>query len=339
MVYGDSVPEIFRIPSEAPLIGSVSFGVIDRGTNVIQVRASTSCPLSCIFCSTDAGPCSKRRRVEYIVDLDHMMEWVKGLVAVKGGGVEAHIDTVGDPFTYPNLVDLVSAMSDLGGVETISLQTHGHLMNEGMISNLAEAGLDRVNLAIDSLNPDLAKKLSGADFYDLKKIIDNAQYLVENTSIDLLLAPVWVHPFNDDQLEGLVDLAKRLGAGRKWPPLGIQKCDFHRFGRRTKEMRQVSWFAFYKRMRELEKESGTKIVLRPSDFGIRLAPSVAVPFGRGEKLSVRVIGPGWLKGESLAATKDSKWAVTVVGRELPAGEVVRVRLLRTRDNILIGTPC
>jgi uncharacterized Fe-S cluster-containing radical SAM superfamily enzyme len=333
------VPEIFRIPSEAPLIGSVSFGVIDRGTNVIQVRASTSCPLSCIFCSTDAGPCSRRRRAEYIVDLDHMMEWVRGLVAVKGGGVEAHIDTVGDPFTYPRLVDLVSAISDLVGVETISLQTHGHLMNEGLISNLAEVGLDRVNLSLDSVDSDLAKRLSGAESYDLQKIIDRALYLVENTSIDLLLAPVWVHPLNDSQLKSLVDLSKRLGAGRKWPPLGIQKCEFHRFGRRTKEMKQVSWYAFYRRMRELEKETGVKMVLKPSDFRIKAAPSVIVPFSRGEKLSVRVIGPGWMKGESLAATKDSKWAVTVVGYELPAGEDVRVRLLRTKDNILIGTPC
>lgn len=333
------MPEIFRIPSEAPLIGSVSFGVIDRGTNVIQVRASTSCPLSCIFCSTDAGPCSRRRRAEYIVDLDHMMEWVRGLVAVKGKGVEAHIDTVGDPLTYPRLVDLVSAIADLSGVETISLQTHGHLMSGNLISNLAEAGLDRVNLSIDSMDPDLAKKLSGSESYDLQKIIDNALYLVENTSIDLLLAPVWVHPLNDSQLEDLVDLAMKLGAGKKWPPLGIQKCDFHRFGRRTKEMRQVSWYAFYRRMRELEKESGVKMVLRPSDFGIRGAPSVAVPFNRGEKLSVRVIGPGWLKGESLASTKDSKWAVTVVGHELPADEEVHVRLLRTKDNILIGAPC
>jgi uncharacterized Fe-S cluster-containing radical SAM superfamily enzyme len=92
-------------------------------------------------------------------------------------------------------------------------------------------------------------------------------------------------------------------------------------------------------LRELEKKCSVKIALRPSDFGIRAAPSVTVPFGRGEKLSVRVIGPGWLKGESLAATKDSKWAVTVVGHELPTGEEARVRLLRTRDNILIGTPC
>jgi uncharacterized Fe-S cluster-containing radical SAM superfamily enzyme len=333
------VPEIFRIPSETPLIGSVSFGVIDRGTNVIQVRPSTSCPLSCIFCSTDAGPCSRRRRAEYIVDLDHMMEWVRGLVALKGGGVEAHIDTVGDPFTYPRLVDLVSALSDLGGVETVSLQTHGYLMSEGLISDLAEAGLDRVNLSLDSVDQDLAKKLSGLESYDLKRIINSAQHLIENTSIDLLLAPVWVHPLNDGQLGSLIDLAKQLGAGRKWPPLGIQKCEFHRFGRRTKEMRHVSWYAFYRRMRELEKEKGVKTILRPSDFGIRATPSVTVPFSKGEKLIVRVIGPGWLKGESLAATKDSKWVVTVVGHELPAGEEARIRLLRTRDNILIGIPC
>ena len=51
-----------------------------------------------------------------------------------------------------------------------------------------------------------------------------------------------------------------------------------------------------------------------------------------------MIGPGWLKGESLAVTKDMSRAITVVGVELQEGEEVRVRLLRTKDNIIVGRP-
>lgn len=332
------MPELFQIPHETPLMGCVSFGLIDRGTNVIQVRPSTSCPLNCIFCSTDAGPCSRKRRAEYIVELDHIMEWFKALLSIKGKGVEAHIDTVGDPFTYPRLVELVGRISELG-VDTISLQTHGYLMSPKLIDGLAEAGLDRINLSVDACDPELARQLSGTESFDLQKVLDIARYLVENTPMDLLLAPVWVHPLNTGEMGGLVGLAKVLGAGKRCPPMGIQKCEFHRHGRRTKGMRQLSWYAFYREMREMERREGVKLVLKPSDFGIRAAPSAVAPFRRGERLKVRVIGPGWLRGESLAVTRDQLWAVTVVGCELPPGGEVRVRLLRTKDNILMGEPC
>jgi len=330
--------ELFMVPTDMPLIGSVNFGLVDRGTNVIQVRPSTTCPLNCIFCSTDAGPCSRRRRAEYIVDLDHIMEWFRALSSMKGKGVEAHIDTVGDPLTYPRLVDLVSALSDDPNVDVISLQTHGHLLTERLLDGLSEAGLDRVNLSIDSTDQDQARTLAGTAGYDLHRITRMAEYLVRETKIDLLLAPVWVHPLNDGEMDKLMTLARELGAGKRWPPVGIQKCEFHRLGRRTKGMHQISWYRFYRALREMEVRLGAKLVPTPRDFGIRPARSVKAPFAKGERVRARVVGPGWFHGESLAITRDGHWNLTVVGEELTLGQDVKVRLLRTKDGILVGRP-
>ncbi len=335
---GRHMARLFEVPDDAPLVGSVAFGLIDRGTNVVQVRPSSSCPLSCIFCSTDAGPCSHRRRSEYIVGLDHLLEWFKAMVAMKGNGVEAHIDTVGDPFTYPRLADLVQGLADTDGVTTISLQTHGALMDEENATELADAGLDRINLSIDSTDPEQARLLAGTPSYDLLKVVRTARHICSETRMDLLVAPVWVHPINDGELGKLVRLAKEVGAGKRWPMLGIQKCEFHPHGRRTREMRQVSWYDFYRRMREVGLEEGANLVLRRSDFGIRPANALPVPYRQGEKVGVRVIGPGWLRGETLAATRDRKRLVTLVGAELDQGIDLRVRLLRTKDNILVGRP-
>ena len=54
---------LIRVTYESgiPLIGCIAFGLIDRGTNLIQIRPFTGCPLSCIFCSVDAGPRSRNR--------------------------------------------------------------------------------------------------------------------------------------------------------------------------------------------------------------------------------------------------------------------------------------
>ncbi|MDD1656702.1 MAG: radical SAM protein, partial [Methanomicrobiales archaeon] len=65
---------LFTITRETgiPLIGSVAFGIIDRGTSLLQVRPSCSCNLNCPFCSVDAGPCSRSRATEYQVDRGYL---------------------------------------------------------------------------------------------------------------------------------------------------------------------------------------------------------------------------------------------------------------------------
>ena len=98
---------IVRIPDDAelPLIGCICFGLIDRGTNLIQVRPISGCNLNCIFCSVDEGPNSKTRVTSYVVDLDYLMEWFIEIAKFKGNKhIEAHIDGTGEPTLYPQLV-------------------------------------------------------------------------------------------------------------------------------------------------------------------------------------------------------------------------------------------
>ncbi|MDH7556858.1 MAG: radical SAM protein [Candidatus Methanosuratincola sp.] len=328
----------YRVPPDVPLVGAIPFGLIDRGTNVVQVRPSTACPLSCIFCSTDAGPKSTMRNAEYLVDLDHLLEWFRPVAKMKGKGVEAHIDTVGDPLTYPRISDLVHELSSTEGVEVVSIQTHGHLLSERLLDDLGAAGLSRINLSLDALDPELARDLSGTSSYSPARVMGMAEYAIRNTGIDVLVAPVWVNPINTRELDGLIGWAKSLGAGKKWPPLGIQKCERHRFGRKDRRIRYISWYAFYESLRGLEGKHGVKLVLKPSDFGIRKTRAIRNPYRRGEKVRARIVGPGWLKGEMLAVDSGGNRLITVVGGQCGVGESIDVRLLRVKDNILVGRP-
>lgn len=67
--------ELIYVTKESgiPLIGHTAFGLIDRGTNLIQVRPVSGCNLNCIFCSVDEGH-SKTRRADFIVDTDYLVE-------------------------------------------------------------------------------------------------------------------------------------------------------------------------------------------------------------------------------------------------------------------------
>ena len=322
---------------DCPLMGCIAFGVIDRGTNLLQIRPTTLCPLSCIFCSTDAGPRSRSRLAEYVVALDPLLEWVDRVVEYKGREhIEAHIDTVGEPATYPRLIELIQGLADIEGIETISMQTNGVLLDEELIGEMAEAGMDRLNVSIHALDEETARRMAGEPSYPLRRILDLCEYIVD-VGMDLLIAQVWLPGVNDDEMPRIIEYAKSIGAGRRWPPLGIQRYEPHKRGRRPRGVRPISWRRFYEELGEMERRYGVKLILRPEDFGIHPRRMYPIPYRRGETAKVRVIAPGWRRGEALAVGRGR--AITIVGvRAVNIGEKMRVRIIGNKHNIILARP-
>lgn len=327
----------FVVKEPIPLIGHIAFGIIDRGTNLLQIRPSSFCPFSCIFCSVDAGPNSKNRLTEFYVDLPHLLRWIRWAVVAKGlEKVHAYIDAVGDPLTYPHLVELVKRLRSQEFVETIVLETHGGLLSKEMAEALDDAGLDRINLSLDALNPEKAKKLSGAPWFDVNRVIEVAEYIASSLKMDLLIAPVWVPGYNDEEVPRIIEFALRIGAGKRWPPLGIQKYEEHKYGRRPPGTKPLSWKAFYEKLRVWEKVYGVKLVLSPEDFGIVKAERIPYAFRRGERVGVKVVYWGWLRNQWLGTARNRIVTVVGVRGPPPIGMKIPVRILRVKDNIFIG---
>lgn len=320
---------------DIPLFGCIAFGIIDRGTNVLQVRPYTECPLSCVFCSTDAGPHSKRRISEYMVDLEQLLaafEWAASYKETND--IEAHIDTVGEPLMYPQIVELVQGLSANRNVKIVSMQTNGILLDTKLIDELEAAGLSRINMSIESLDPGLATRIAGTNSYNIEKVVGNAEYISQNTGIDLLIAPVWLPGINDAEMPKLIEFALRIGAGKRAPALGIQKFLPHKYGRKP-DVKVMGWEVFYSRLKEWERIYNTKLVLTPQDFGSFQCKALPRVFKRYERVKVKVVGPGWMKGEKLAVARDR--VVTIVDADrIPVGAEVFVRMERVVDGIYIA---
>ncbi len=329
---------LYYVRPPVPLLGSIAFGVIDRGTNVLQVRPTTLCPLNCIFCSVDAGPRSRLRQAEYIVDPHWLVEWVKVIAAYKQVHVEALIDGVGEPLTYPYIVELVAMLKRTPGVKTVAIETHGATLNYKLILKLNDAGLDRINLSIDTLNTEKAKMLTGVEWYDVNRVMRLAEFIAKETDIDLHVTPVWLPGVNDKDVVDVVKWAIRIGAGKKWPPVTIQKYIAHKYGRKPKGVREVSWHHFWRWLSDLEKRIGVKLHYSMDEWGMMYAKKVPEPYKRGEIIEATIISLGWLKNELLAVDNECKRIITIILRdnELKIGETVRARIIRSRDNIYIA---
>ena len=130
--------------SGVPLIGHTAFGIIDRGTNLLQVRPCTGCNLNCIFCSVDEGK-SKTRVTDYMVDVDYLVEKFEEVADFKRkycNGIEAHIDGQGEPFIYPYIIELIRKLSKIADI--VSIQTNGMLITKNMIKKLENIGILKI---------------------------------------------------------------------------------------------------------------------------------------------------------------------------------------------------
>lgn len=315
--------------SGVPLIGHTAFGIIDRGTNLLQVRPCTGCNLNCIFCSVDEGK-SRTRVTDYMVDVDYLVEKFEEVADFKRkhckNGIEAHIDGQGEPFIYPYIVELIRKLSKIADV--VSIQTNGILITKDMIKRL-EGYLDRINLSINSMDKKMAKVLAGVPTYNLKHVLEIAEEIAVS-QIDLLIAPVWVPGYNDEDMKKIIEFGNKIGAGKKWKPFGIQKYIKYKFGRKPKGVKEMNFKVFYKKLEEM----GEGLRLYPEDFGIVKCKSLPKKFKVGEKLKVKIEMEGRMKNEMLAFERDRVIQITETNKKV--GEYTNIRIIRNKHNIYVA---
>ena len=214
--------------SNVPLIGIIQVGIIDRGSSLLQVRASTACNMNCTFCSTSANN-YKIHPYNYEVDLDYLLEGIKEVITLKDNQVnQINIDSVGEPTAYPKIIELVKEVKKLPGIELITMQSNGTLLTKEKITALEKAGLDRINLSIHSLDSEQAKQLSGNPNYNLNKLLELCK-IINESKIELNLTPVYLPGVNDQQIENLIEFAKELKCR-----ISIQKYEIYKYSRKER---------------------------------------------------------------------------------------------------------
>ena len=308
--------------SDIPLIGHISFGLVDRNTSVIEVKPITSCNLDCIYCSV----AQDIRPVDFVIEEEYLFKEFKKLAEFKGiNGIEAHIGAQGEPLLYKPLINLVRDLSSLKQVSVISIDTNGILLTKSKIDELVNAGLTRFNLSINALDQDLAQKIAGCP-YKIERIKELAKYIAGKCN--LIITPVWIPGINDKEIPKLIEFSKELGC-----QIGIQNFLNYRFGRNP--AKQMPWQVFIKKMKEFEKRYNIKLLFDfKKDFNITLTKPLPKPFKKGNIIKTKIIYPGRLKGEMIAAAEQR--IISIPDCSALPGQTVKLRITRTKHNIFIA---
>jgi uncharacterized Fe-S cluster-containing radical SAM superfamily enzyme len=315
--------------SGIPLIGALYFGIVDRGTNMIEVKPITGCNINCPFCSVDEG-ISSRKATDFVVEDDYIISELKKLVEYKQEEQEKQepvkldifINTHGEPLLYANMASLIRGLRDIPQVNIISIITNATLLTRQLADQLIDAGLNQLNISINAFDKEKARELAGTEGYNIDHILDICRYV--SKKIKLIIAPVWIKGTNDDQIPKLIAFAKEIGAD-----IGIQNYMVHKKGRKL--AKQVEWEDFYNQLEAWEKQTGMD--LKAKKHTLFKTRPLDKPFRKGDTVRAEIVSQGRLNNEMLAAAKGR--VISIINCKKARGSI-KVKILRDKDNVFIG---
>ncbi len=126
----------------------------NRRINYLRISITDRCNLRCVYCMPENGvePISHNQILRY----EEIIDFVK--VAVKYGIDKIRI-TGGEPLVRKGVVQFIQMLSEINGIKDLSLTTNGFLLEE-MAEDLKKAGIHRINVSLDTLNPEKFKQIT-----------------------------------------------------------------------------------------------------------------------------------------------------------------------------------
>jgi cyclic pyranopterin phosphate synthase len=113
--------------------------------------------------------------------------------------------TGGEPLLRANLPDLIGDLTDIPGVEDVALTTNGVLLAR-YASELKAAGLQRVTVSLDSLDPQVFARMSGG-FGGVEEVLDGIEHARRAELTPIKINAVVQREVND---HGVLDLVERF---------------------------------------------------------------------------------------------------------------------------------
>jgi len=132
---------------------------LGRPLQDLRISLLDRCNFRCPYCMPEAEYTEDYQFLSKSARLSHDEIFRVASIAV-GLGVTKLRVTGGEPLLDKNVASLVSRLAGLRGVDDLALTTNGVLLAP-VAQSLADAGLQRVTVSIDSLDPDIFKAMSG----------------------------------------------------------------------------------------------------------------------------------------------------------------------------------
>ena len=172
------------------------------GRNITYLRLSITelCNLRCRYCMPENGV-PKRAHAELMTE----EEMIQAVEAAATLGITKVRITGGEPLTKPNVISICRRTAAVKGIQETDLTTNGIRLPE-MAKPLAEAGVSRINMSLDTLDDEKYRKITRGG--RLSQALSGLQAALKAGFSKIKINAVLIGGFNDDEIETLAHLTK-----------------------------------------------------------------------------------------------------------------------------------
>ena len=176
---------------------------IGRNINYLRLSVTDRCNMRCFYCMPKEGVISKGHdAVLSYEELQLIAETAVGL------GIEKIRVTGGEPLVRAGIIGFLEKLAQIPGLRHLALTTNGLLL-EKLAANLFNAGVQRLNVSLDSLHPETFGEITrGGDLKSVLAGLDAAEWAgFPPPKINCVI----MRGINDDEILDFVDMTRSRG--------------------------------------------------------------------------------------------------------------------------------
>ena len=161
----------------------------------LRISVTQKCNKHCPYCHREG-----ERKPSTVMTVDEIVHIVRIAISL---GISRVKLTGGEPLLRKEIVEIVRGITGIEGLTDLSMTTNGtHL--KGLAKELKNAGLDRVNVSLPTLDPEVYNNLMGGDLQDA---IEGIKAAVKAGLHPVKLNMLVLKNVNDDEIENMIQFA------------------------------------------------------------------------------------------------------------------------------------
>lgn len=185
-----------------------------RPINYLRISVTDRCNFRCVYCMPGNGVT--------LVPHDHVLSYEE-IESIAAAAAEMGISKIrltgGEPLVRLGITDLVAMLSRIDGIDDLSLTTNGSLLNRYAFE-LKEAGLNRVNISLDTLQKDKFKEITRIG--TLKETLSGIRAAHKAGLEPVKINVVVMRGINDDEIADFARITRK----RSWHVRFIELMPF-----------------------------------------------------------------------------------------------------------------
>ncbi len=176
------------------------FDQYKRKHDYLRLSITDRCNLRCVYCMPKEG--LPFFPTDEVLSQDEIVQLVENFAEM---GISKVRITGGEPLLRTDVVDIVRRIKDVEGVDDVSMTTNGLFLTK-KAEALKEAGLDRLNISLDTFDPDRYKEITRGG--NIQQVLDGISFASKLNFKKIKLNTVLIKGQNDDEILKFLEFTK-----------------------------------------------------------------------------------------------------------------------------------